>query len=65
VDSGAPEGLAVPTTLVIPVVFLLNDTDIIWYGNRVAYKYTLINTNSINKAWTPYTTRNGSKVERA
>ena len=32
-------GLAVPTPLVSPVVLLLNDTNIIWYGNRSASLY--------------------------
>jgi hypothetical protein len=30
-----PEGLAVPAPDLAPVVWLLNDTDIIWYGNRL------------------------------
>ena len=31
---------------------MLNETDIIWYGNRVGYWYTEINTNTINKTRT-------------
>jgi len=34
-NSGAPEGLAVPAPHVTPAVLLLNCTYIIWYGNRV------------------------------
>jgi hypothetical protein len=30
-------------------VLLLNDTNIIWYGNRVGHQYAKINTNNINK----------------
>jgi hypothetical protein len=35
VNSCALKGLAVPAPHVTPVVFLLNDTNIINYGNRV------------------------------
>jgi len=38
---------------------LLNDINIIWYGNRIGHQYRWINTNSINKTRTPYI-RNGS-----
>jgi hypothetical protein len=38
---------------------VLNETNIIWYGNRIGHQYTLVNTN---KTWTPYK-RNGSQVE--
>ena len=36
----APEGFAVPAPLVTPVVLLFNDTNTIWYGNRVRHQYT-------------------------
>ena len=58
-NSGAPEGLAVPVPEVTPVVLLLNDTNIIWYGNRVGHQYTSINTNNINKTWTSSKTVDG------
>jgi hypothetical protein len=38
-NSNAPEVLAVPDPLAIPVVLLLNDTNIIGYGNRVGHQY--------------------------
>jgi hypothetical protein len=31
--------IAVPAPLVTPVVLLLNDTNIFWYGNRVEHLY--------------------------
>jgi len=31
---------SVPAPLVIPVVLLLNDMNIFWYGNRVEHHYT-------------------------
>ena len=34
-NSCVPEEITIPVPLVAPVVLLLNDTDIIWYGNRV------------------------------
>jgi hypothetical protein len=34
------DGLAVPAALVTPVVSLLNDTYILWYGNRAGHQYT-------------------------
>jgi len=36
VDTGAPEGLAVPVPLVTPIMLLLNDTNIIGYGKRLS-----------------------------
>jgi len=46
VNSGAPEGLAVSTQSVTPVVLLSNYTNIIRYGNRVKRQCTLrINNN--------------------
>ena len=33
VNSGVSEGLEVPAPHVTPIVLLLNDTSIIWYGN--------------------------------
>jgi hypothetical protein len=39
VNSGAPEGLAVPAPHVPPVVLLLSDTNIIWNENRVGHQY--------------------------
>ena len=39
VDLVASEGKVVPAPLVVPVVLLLNDTNIIWYGNRVGHQY--------------------------
>jgi hypothetical protein len=36
---GAPDVWAVTTLLVTPVVLLLNDTNIIWYGNHVGQQY--------------------------
>jgi hypothetical protein len=53
VNSGVPERQPAPVPLVAPVVLMLNDTKIIWYGNRVGHQFTIINTNNINKAWTP------------
>ena len=38
-NSGAPERLAVPAPLVTPVMLLLNDMNIIWYGNSVEHQY--------------------------
>jgi hypothetical protein len=35
--GGAPKGLAVPAPLVTPVVLLLNNTNIVWYGNWVGH----------------------------
>ena len=40
VISGAPEVFAVSAPHVTPVVLLLNDTNIIWYWNRVGHQYT-------------------------
>ena len=37
VNSVAPEGLAVPASQVTPVVLLLSDKNIIWYGNSNVY----------------------------
>jgi hypothetical protein len=37
VNWGSPEELAVPVLLAAPVVFLSNDTNIMWYGNRVRH----------------------------
>lgn len=37
----------VPAPLIAPVVLLLNDTDIMWYGNRVEHGCTKIYTNKI------------------
>ena len=34
-NSCVPEEITIPVPLAAPVVLLLNDTDIIWYGNRV------------------------------
>ena len=34
------EMLAPAAPLMTPVVLLLNDTDIIWHGNRVGHQYT-------------------------
>ena len=42
VNSGAPEGQAVPVSLVEPVVLLLNEPIIIWYGNRVRNQYKFV-----------------------
>jgi hypothetical protein len=39
VDSSAPEGLLILAPCVTPVVLLLNNTNIICYGNRVAHRY--------------------------
>ena len=39
VNSGTQEGLAVPAPRVTPVVLLLNDTNIIWYRNRIGHQY--------------------------
>jgi hypothetical protein len=36
-NSGALERLAVPSLHVTPVVLMLNDTNIIRYGNRVGH----------------------------
>ena len=38
------------------VVLLINDSNIIWYGNRVVKQYEEIYTNSISKTWSPYKT---------
>jgi len=38
-NSGALEGLSVPAPHVTPVLLLLNDTNIIWYGNHVGCQY--------------------------
>ena len=38
VNSGALEWLEVPALHVVPVVLLLNDTNIIWYGNHVGQR---------------------------
>ena len=38
---------AVSAPLIAPVVLLLNDTDIMWYGNRVEHGCTKIYTNKI------------------
>ena len=45
------KGIAVPASLVTSVILLLNDTNIIWHGNRVGHQYRWINTNDINKTW--------------
>jgi hypothetical protein len=37
VNWGSPEESAVPVLLAAPVVFLSNDTNIMWYGNRVRH----------------------------
>ena len=50
-----PKGLPVSAPLVSPVVLLLNDTYILWYGNCVKHQHTSINTNSIDKTLTPIT----------
>ena len=34
------KGLVIPAALVTPVVSLLNDTNIIWYGNGVGNHYS-------------------------
>jgi len=39
VNPGTPEGLTIPAPHVTSVVLLLNDTNIIWYGNRVGHQY--------------------------
>ena len=39
-NSGAPEELVIPALLVAPAVLYLNDTNIIWYGNRVGCQNT-------------------------
>jgi hypothetical protein len=39
VNSGAPEGLVVPAPLVTLCLSLINDTNIIWYGNCVGHQY--------------------------
>jgi hypothetical protein len=39
VNSYAWEGQTVPAPLVAPVVSMLNDTNIIWHGNRVGHQY--------------------------
>jgi len=57
VSLGAPEWLAVPAPHVTPIVLLLNDTNLIWYGNGVGNHYAPINTNNIT-----YKT-NGSRIE--
>jgi len=62
VDSGVPEELAIPARHVTPVMLLLSDTNIIWYGNHMGHEYAEINTNNINKSWAPYKT-NGSQDE--
>ena len=36
---GAREWKTIPAPLVAPVMLLLNDTNIIWYGNHVGHKY--------------------------
>ena len=36
----AQEGLSVPDPLVAPVMLLLNETNIVWYGYRVEHQYT-------------------------
>ena len=56
-SSGVPKGLAVPAPYVTPAMLLLNDTNIIWHGNRIRHQYTYINTNNINKTWTSNTAK--------
>lgn len=43
-NSGAPEKLAVHVPPVTPI--MLNDKNIVWYGNRIGCQDTLINTNN-------------------
>jgi hypothetical protein len=35
-----PEGYGAPALLVVPFMLLLNDTNIMWYGNEVGHKST-------------------------
>jgi hypothetical protein len=44
--QSVPERIAVPVPLVLPVVLLLNDTNIIGYGHRVGHQYALMNTKA-------------------
>jgi hypothetical protein len=34
---------------VVPVVLLLNDTNIMWYGVRIEHQHKWMNTNKIDK----------------
>jgi hypothetical protein len=45
VNSDAKEGSTVPASLVNPVVFLQEDANMIWYGNRLGHKHAKLNTN--------------------
>jgi hypothetical protein len=53
-NPNVPEWYEFPAPLVASVVLLLHDTTIIWYGNRVENKYTLMNMKNINGLRTPY-----------
>jgi hypothetical protein len=39
-NSGAPEMFAVPVPPVTPIMLLLNDKNIVWYGNRIGCQDT-------------------------
>ena len=41
VNSGGPEGLAVSLPHATAILLLLNDTNIIWYGNHAGHQYTI------------------------
>jgi len=45
VNLDAKEGSTVPASLVNPVVFLLEDANMIWYENRLGHKHAKLNTN--------------------
>ena len=51
-NSSVPERLAFPALRLTPVVLLLNDTNVLWYGNSVENQYTQTNTNNRDRTWT-------------
>jgi hypothetical protein len=52
VNSCDPEGFALPAPHVTPVVLLLNDTNIIWYGNH-GHQITLLITLLVSSSSRP------------
>ena len=53
VNSCAPEGQPVPAPIVSPVVLLLKDTNILWYGNYASKPVYVIKCKKKHKPHAP------------